>query len=245
MKKKFKTVIVLPDIHLGEEDPRAINLAFQILEEEKPEEVIIIGDLLEMEAVSKWPKTSPETKYLKDEFEKGNNFLDRLQKVTKKITYIEGNHSLWLREYINNKCPELAGLLDLETGLKLKERNIKLIPHGIPYQVGKKIYIHGIYTCKNHALKHGEVYGKSVTYGHLHSYQSATIVSYDRSIRSTCIGCLCKLDKKFLKGKPTGWSHGIQINYMFSDGTFSEYYLEFIGYRVIWKGKVFSAQKET
>ena len=240
MTKKIKKVIVLPDIHLGDEDIRALALAFQIIKDEKPDEVILIGDVLEMEAVSRWPKNSPEVKYLKDEFKKGNAFLDKLQSLTKKVTYIEGNHSLWVRDYINNKCPELFGLLDLETGLKLKERKIELIPHGIPYVVGKKIFIHGLYTGKHHAMKHGEIFGKSITYGHLHSYQSATVVSYDRSIRATCIGCLCKLDKKFLKGKPTNWTHGIQINYFFPDGTFSEYFIEFINYRTVWKDKVYN-----
>jgi predicted phosphodiesterase len=240
MTKDLLRVVVLPDIHFGEEDERAVNLVLKFLKDFKVDRIILLGDLLEMEAVSNWKRNSPDIKYLKDEFNLANKFLDDLGKFSDDIVYLMGNHENRLKDYINNKAPELFGILDIDSGLHLKERkNIQVIEYGIPYIIGKKVFIHGFYTTKDHALKTGQVLGKSVTTGHNHDFQSATVINLGSLILSTSCGCLCKLNKEFMKNRPSAWIHGFQINYFFDSGHFNEHNIIIHNYRFVWNDKLY------
>lgn len=87
--------VAIPDCHIPYEDKRALNTALKIAEWYEPDEIVILGDFLDCAPVSHWNrKNLKERKNLNmaDDFKLANKYLDRIQKITKKVTYLEGNH---------------------------------------------------------------------------------------------------------------------------------------------------------
>ena len=167
--------------------------------------------------------------------------------VKEKVLFI-GNHEMWLEDYINAH-PELGKDLDFVKRLKLKERGWKIIPYKQFYHVGKVCYHHGdwraarkgmSYGAKHHAHKALELSGKSVRYGHLHTWQAHTVVRQAKQLSpmtGMCIPCACKFDQPYLEGGYTAWLQGVYICWVQDDGTFSDYVL------IVTKGKTTFAGK--
>ena len=219
--------IAIPDCHIPYEDKRALSTALKVLEWYQPDETIILGDFLDMACISHWLKDRNRTKEglrLADDYNAGNKILDVIQASSKRVIYIQGNHDgTWVEDAIE-KNPELDGLINLEIGLKFKQRRIKTFKYGECYNLGKLYFTHGCYTGQNHAKKHVESYGRSIVYGHLHDVQLHTTVSpidiEDKHI-GLSLGCLAKKNPDFMKNRPNNWVHCVGVGLSRPDGSFS------------------------
>lgn len=52
---ELQRIALIPDIHAGEHDPRAIELSYKIVEAAKPDRLIFLGDLLDSSWASSYP----------------------------------------------------------------------------------------------------------------------------------------------------------------------------------------------
>lgn len=161
--------MILPDIHLTQDGyAKPYQLVKKFIPYFKPHITILLGDFIECEALSHWLESKKklcENKRFNKECAVANNELSFLQKHSKKIVYLEGNHENWVEQYIECK-PEVEGLLEIPKRLYLKERDIKWVPQNKLYHVGKMYFIHGVYIYKYHAHKHLTAYGCNICYGH-------------------------------------------------------------------------------
>jgi len=225
-------IIAWPDTHVPEEDKKAVDVALQIKNWYKPHTVVILGDFLDCAPVSHWLKSRKQRKTMEglrlaSDFEKGNDLLDKITLGIEHLIYMEGNHCKWIRDAIDTN-PEFDGLINLELGLKFKERreSIKLthLEYGQCTNIGKLWFHHGIYTTQYHARKHVEAFERSIVYGHLHTVQThvkvnATDVN-DKHI-GICLGCLCKKNPAYGENQPNAWVHCIGVGLVRADGTFN------------------------
>ena len=259
-RKKIKKSVLLPDIHYPFQDKPSMKAVFQFLRWFNPDEVILLGDAMDMTAASHWLEDKKlhktmENKRISKEY-KGfdQEILTPIERIVspkcKKI-YMGGNHEDWINQMVEEK-PTLEGSLEPDEVLHLKERGWKWIPYLIAdengntrlgtYKIGKLLVFHGLYTNKYHAAKTAETFSCSVAYGHTHDRQIYTKVHIDnpRSFHTAqSIGCLCQKAPAYLRGKANRWVNALGIVYSLPDGYYDLYVPIIIKGRFIFEGKVF------
>lgn len=218
--------VAWPDTHIPEQDDQAVRCALKILQWYSPAEVIILGDFLDCAPVSrhnrKQLKEREGMRLVKD-FEQANLLLDKIQKHTKRLTFLEGNHCVWLRDAMN-ESPELDGLLDLSKNLRFKERKVNFLPYNVPYHLGKLAFVHGLYSGGNVAKKHVDAIGQSVVFGHDHSLALHVKVSpidiRDKHL-GLSLGCLAKKNPAYMRSRPNNWVSAVGVGLVREDGSFN------------------------
>lgn len=227
----LRRVLIFPDAHSLEVDKKAWGCFLDYAWRAGPwDEVVGLGDLLDGNAISAHNKGKPklvEGERLFADYETANALLDELEECTPgaRITLLKGNHEYRVDRYIQEH-PELEGLIEVEQGLKLKERDIKLIdcyPGGKVHKLGKLHFTHGIFTGKNACRKHLDVFGCNIVFGHTHQVgiETATKWGKSKSIAAYNLGCLCKYDARYLEGNPTNWQHAFGTAYIRKNGLFN------------------------
>ena len=219
-----------PDTHAKFVDIPAFKCYLKFLKYYQPDVHLIMGDFVDCEGLSHWPAKDMEPRRIVPEMKVARSMLEELVNNTDKCTtrlYLRANHEAWIEQALQ-RMPELfEGLEDL--GLEINLRKLlNLEKYGyqdfeenILLQIGKAHFTHGIYTSSNHAKKHLDVFKANIFYGHLHDIQSFGQTSMDGPMISACLGCLCRLDAKFLKGRPNNWQHASGVFEFFPDGTFN------------------------
>ena len=205
-----------------------MDVATQIVEWYKPDELVILGDFLDCTPVSHWlhdKRGQLEGLRLAEDFKKANLLLTQLLTHTKRgFHFIEGNHEDWIKQAINRQ-PEYDGLINLELGLEFKRRAI-LSHHayGGSFNIGKLWFTHGSYTNQYHAAKHVSAFERSIIYGHTHDLQTYVKVSpldvTDRHI-AISLGCLADKNPDYLRLRPNNWVHCVGVGLVRENGTFN------------------------
>jgi hypothetical protein len=218
-----------PDTHAKFVDEPAFACYVDFLRYWKPHVHLIMGDFVDCEGLSHWPSSDMEPRRIVPEMKSARALLQRLVEATPEATtrlYLTGNHEDWIEQAFT-KMPELFdGLaeLDIEISLKtllgLPKFGYELFPLNELVQIGRAHFTHGIYTGGNHAKKHLDTFKGNVYYAHLHDTQEHNQTSMEGNMEAGTFGCLCRLDAKFLKGKPNNWVHGHATFEFYPDGTY-------------------------
>jgi predicted phosphodiesterase len=91
----IKKICVIPDVHLDTKIPEVYKIVRKFVKDFQPDETILLGDFMDVSALSGWDmdkKLNMEGRRFKLECNCANKELDYLQKHSRKVTYIEGNH---------------------------------------------------------------------------------------------------------------------------------------------------------
>jgi predicted phosphodiesterase len=222
-------------MHCPYEDKKTMRAVLQYAADERWDVVVIMGDMLDMDAVSFWDRDKPRIsahKRLKDNYDAGNELLDRIVAAVRKrnraakIYYLEGNHEFWIQRELD-KSPFLEGLVEVPVQLRLRERGIKWVGYQRDSQrilkIGKAQFMHGRVTNKYHANKNVSEYG-TIIYAHTHDVQEIPLVfkGRDRTWMGKSIGCLCDYEMRYMQGRPQKWQQAICVLRIFPDGYFDE-----------------------
>lgn len=253
----IKTAIVLPDLQLPFEDTVAVNAVEQLLKDLRVDYWIQLGDFMDFNYISRW--TTENLKVLTgstfvDDYKYANEFLDRHIKLVRgknpdaEMVIIEGNHDFRPKVVIE-KDPRYEGMIEFDRNLRLKEKNIKFIPFwstGDIYTIGKANFIHGYYTNDAHAKKHVQNYGKNIFYGHLHDVQTFSIAQSGdhNSLVGQSLGCLCKYQLDYVRGKPVRWQQAFAVFHFFPNGDFTYNVVRIVRGRFIYNGKVYDGNNK-
>jgi predicted phosphodiesterase len=230
--KGVRGVLVLPDLHIPEHDPRTLKAVEKFMRDYPWDEIIYLGDFLDLSCISSHNKNNLraiEGETVIKEVNAGNAILDRHHQIlpNAKKVMVFGNHDYRLERYIDAN-PQLKGIMEFERLLKLKERGIKFVRYwdrGEVYRIGKAAFGHGIFTGDNHAKQHVDKYGDNFFYGHIHTVAAASKVKMgdDKTVIAQCLGCLCKYRQYWMKGRPNHWIQAFGVFYFFPDGYFNYY----------------------
>lgn len=246
-KEPVQKVVLLFDIHAPEQHEPSLKAALSFIKDYKPDTLVLGGDIGEFESVSHWISNKQrvvENKRLAKDYIAVNEVLDRIEKVLPKgckKVFMVGNHEDWINQYIDYN-PQMEGLVELEIGLRLKERGYIVVPLNKSYRLGKLNVIHGWdkHGGKYHAAKHIEYAGKSVIYGHYHQHQVHPKKSGLGDLHSAfAVPCLCVLDKPFLKGIPPNWSHGFATVEVRDSGDYTVNIIDIVRGAFCYIGKVY------
>lgn len=242
-----------PDTHAKFVDKPAFNSYLKFLQYYKPHAHIIMGDFVDCEGLSHWPADDLEPRRIVPEMKVARELLQKLVDVTPQCStriYLTGNHEAWIEQAFS-KMPELFdGLaeLDIEISLKtllgLPKFGYDLFPLNEIVQIGKANFTHGLYTGASHAAAHLKKLKCNLYYAHLHDTQETNETSIDGPMEAATFGCLCKLDAKFLKGKPNNWVHGHAVFEFFPDGSYTWFKVRIFNGKTSFNGIVFDGNKE-
>lgn len=246
MKRKARDVLVLPDLQVPYEDKRSLSAVEGVMRDYRWDEIIQLGDFLDLDCISSYNEKRLRTiagKTLQKDFDAGNRVLDRWQHLAprSKIVILEGNHDERMLRYIDAN-PQLEGTVEVPKGLRLEERGIWWVPYwskGDVHKIGHAYFIHGEYVNDHHAKKHVTRFGGNVFYGHAHDVQTYSLVQYkdDSTIVGQSLGCLCRYDQSYIKGKPTNWQQAFATFHFFADGNFTYDVVRLFKHRFWYRGK--------
>jgi hypothetical protein len=209
---KSLKVSAQPDTHAKYRDEKAYRCYIKFLEYYQPDVHIIMGDFADCEGLSHWPGESLEPRRIVPEMKLCRAMLKEIVEATPKCStriFLEGNHERWIQMAMTNMPELFDGLEELELDinvqklLALEKFNYQFFPLNDLVQIGKAHFTHGIYTQTHHAAKHLHEFKTNIYYGHLHDTQESNNTNIDGPLEASSLGCLCRLDAKFLKGKKT------------------------------------------
>lgn len=240
--------VILPDTHAPYHDKKKFNTFVNVCKILKPYGLVIGGDFIDGYPISDHDKDPRRKWLLKEELEVGNELLDRLQNITsiKDRRFIMGNHEDRLRRLIWTKAPGLEGLIDIPTGLRLKERGYKITAYKKFDKVGKIYFTHDTGKAGIHA--HYEArkdVEDNIVIFHTHRI-GYTIVGNARGVPHVAamvgwMGDKNKTDYMHLIKANRDWANGFGIGYKEPNGTMHIQPVPFIGDHVLIEGKIYGA----
>lgn len=239
--------------HVPYQDEPALSSMLKFFEYYRPDAHMIMGDFCDMEGISHWPSSELKPRRLVPELLEAKALIKRIVDSTVDCTtriYLTGNHEDWLDQACTAQMPQLFdGLpqlgveLTLSKLLDLEGFEYQLYPLNHIVRIGKAGFTHGLYTGGSHAKKHLSVLKTNIYYGHLHDTQSHNETSIDGPMEAHSLGCLAKLDAKFLKGKPNNWVHSFGVFEFFPDGSYTFMCPKIINGKMSYNGIIFDGNK--
>lgn len=215
-------LLVLPDMHVPVHDRKALSAVLKYAKDESFDEVIQIGDFMDMMVVSSHEKENArglEGMRLEADYKLGREILDGITKAVQvknskcKRVLLEGNHEYRIERFID-KYPGFEGLVEIEKGLELTVSGWKWVrawSKGDIYGVGNLFFTHGRYHNDHHAKTHATRYAVNLIYGHVHSIQTYSLPRFgsNKAVIARSIGCLCNLNQGYMRGAPTAWQQAV------------------------------------
>jgi len=207
----MKLTLCLPDIHFPDHDPRALKKALSLVKIRKPDRVVLLGDVVDFSAISRFPKSPRHTDFGR-ELQRVRPLLRQLYEALERVPRVDwlaGNHEERLQKYLWRRAPELAEvgeltvprLLEMPAGWRYHPPRAYLSVHGV-------LVFHGFKWASNTCTHNLGRYGCSSIQGHSHRLA----VYYrglpgGRVIAAAEAGCLCRLDVPY--AMLTDWAHGV------------------------------------
>jgi predicted phosphodiesterase len=168
----MKRILIISDLQIPFHDPRLVTNLIGFVKRYKPDQVVSIGDEIDLPSVSRWQRGT---------IGEYAGTIGRDRDMTVKILeqlrvndVVRSNHTDRLFNYIANQAPGLMGIpeLQLENFLRLPELGITY--HKKPMPIAPNwIAVHGDHgrisqVAGQTALKQALQHGKSVVCGHTH-----------------------------------------------------------------------------
>ena len=242
---KAQRWIVLPDHQVPYEDKETLRAVEAYIADNRWDGLVNLGDFLDFQELARFNEGRPGAikGVVGNSFASGRNVLDRqlraLRSRNKLARYVllEGNHDYRATTWAE-KHPEMADLLDVPTGLGLRERRVEWVPSwskGKLFRLGNAFFTHGLITSKHHASVMAARYGVPIFYGHTHDVSefSAVLHGDDKTIVGKSLGCLCRYDQAYMKGAPHNWQQAISTFFVNPDGYFNEYTTRIFKHRFV------------
>jgi predicted phosphodiesterase len=247
----IKRALIIPDCHIPYEDKRAYDLMLKVAIDIDPDEIVILGDYADFYAVNSHGKDAElGVSTLMDEVYEVILRLKELNKLFPKAkkVYIEGNHEYRLARYINARCPDLYGAVDIQSILELSALGYEYVPYGpdqkYPVLGSKLLARHEPLAGGKHVAQNTvEKAMHSVIFGHTHRIQEAQVVTIDgdnyRGISSGWLGDKNSPVFGYVKGHHQ-WAHAFSCLTVLEDGTWFNNLTHIIDYKCIYDGYLYT-----
>ena len=215
-----KKLAIIGDLHVPFHDEDAVETAFDKIESESVDSILINGDLLDFYQLSFHEKDPRKVKF-KDEIEAGKQFLGYIRSRFPDIPiyFIPGNHENRFERYLRIKSAELLDMDEfrLDVILKVAEHRIEYIPFRTKVVFGDFIIEHGdkipgaggVVPARTALMR----FKTNCVVNHFHksSQSSQRVYGTDesKSINGYSVGCLCDLAPDYMEINE--WNHGFCI----------------------------------
>lgn len=226
----WRTLLFLPDEQIGYRriagtgelepfhDPRAIDIAIQVAEAERPDVIVHAGDLNDFAPFSRHRQEPGFVMTVQPAIDYAHAYLAALGSCTRDQRVISGNHDIRLQNYIIDNAAAAFGLtraraksaarewpvLSVENLLRFDELGVEYVgayPAGATYINDNLAAIHGAKignanrTAAQIVVEDERV---SILYGHTHKRALAAKTRNNRGRNAPVVahspGCLCRVD---------------------------------------------------
>lgn len=224
-----KRIVVVPDLQIPYHDRKALKALVRFIGDTQPDEVLMIGDVLDFPQPSRWNKDTRgefEGSIYEDVQIAQRDLFDPLRaSYTGPVKFIEGNHDERPRVYLEKYSPALAGTRAFDMDVLCDFESYRIETVGPFYDVapgwvathGHKGGIRINQIAGNTAMGAARKFGKSVVMGHTHrlgiiSHTTGYDGKVDKTLTGMEVGNL--MDQKlagYLKGGTANWQRGFGV----------------------------------
>lgn len=199
-------------------------------------------------SVSSHSKDPRRKERLEDEVASGHTGLSELDELgAKNKIFVAGNHEDRLRRYLQDKAPELFGLVDIPQLFHLKARGWTYIPYKGHGKLGKLHLTHDVGNSgRNATFAALDTYQHSVITGHSHRLQyiveGNAVGEFKLSAQFGWLGDITKVDYMHSAKANKNWALGFGIGYL--DPATGLAYLQpvpLVKYTCVVEGKLYRA----
>ena len=170
---KTEKFIIGADFQIPYHDEDALDIFLQYIEQEQPDKVILLGDILDLpQLTTKFVKEADLTS-VKFDIACLQRYVDEIQKHTGEIVYVFGNHEDRWRRYVLENARELIGFSDITLQAQIDRPDIR---YEEPWDTA---YIH-----KSFHFKHGSRHNKYVAANELHHEGSSGMSGHKHTAQS-------------------------------------------------------------
>ena len=220
----MKVIVCLSDLQVPYHDRKAVSALSNFIKKYKPDEVVSVGDEMDMQTISKWSKGTDleHEKSIARDRDETHRVLESL-----KIKHmIRSNHTDRLFNTIKMRAPGLAGLPELELKNFLKLDDLGITYHEKPYELAPNwLLLHGDEgnvqpTAGATALGLAKRAGMSVVCGHTHRaglthYTQSYFGGTPKTVWGLETGCLMDFKfAKYIRGGLFTWHKGFGVLYV-------------------------------
>lgn len=225
MKQKTIVTIVGGDTHFPYQDDKAIEVFLSVIEDIRPERIILNGDIADVLALNRFSKDPSKALQLQEEIDQTKDFLKSVSKLASRrgkedsqVQWILGNHELRWMKFLNDKAPVFAYLdkLEFEAIYDTRELGIEVVrPKG-----GSGAYTKvGLVSVGHfdHVRKHSgwtakalvESRFETVVQGHVHRLGEFYVTTAHGVYAGFEGGCLCDLTPEYVTDP--NWQQGFTV----------------------------------
>lgn len=216
----------LSDIHFPYHCKKAWPLTLSILPELNLDGVILGGDIVDFEPISRFVRAPKKKTDLVPQLKIAKAELNRLRNTLHvPMVYMEGNHEYRMERYLHEKAPELADLpaLGVPHLLDLDSSDISWLGRGQVLHLGKLDVLHGDEIKVSGLTPARSLYHKvsgNMLVGHHHRFDRHIQRLFGSAIHGVWVnGCLSGLNPDWLLFPQ--WHQGITLIDVCANGLFS------------------------
>ena len=208
----MRAILTIPDVHVPFHDRKAWALMLRVVQETQPDHVVVMGDFIDCYSVSSFSRHPERVSRLKEELHAGNQELDKLHDlVGDRVTFLEGNHEFRVSKYIEQRAPELHGLVNLRDALAV-DRGWAWVPYREHTIMGKLAFAHDIGHVGRQAVQQSlDSMGHNLVIGHTHRAGIAYggTLKGEHRVAMSCgwLGDVRQIDYMH-RAKTRDWQHG-------------------------------------
>ncbi len=199
--KQTPRVLICGDMHVPYHDRAAVAAVVRFARDFAPDELIVHGDLLDFEALSRFAKDPRKVAEPQAELDEGRAILAQLAKAAGprcRLVCGIGNHEYRLQSLLMKQAPALLGLRSLDLHELLGLDGWRVIPHEQWYKTGSLVVHHGVsYGPTVNRKNIGRFGGFSVVQGHSHRLSQTFVRSLHGVHSAAEAGCLCDLNPSY------------------------------------------------
>lgn len=224
--RDFKKIVAFGDTQIGFReledgsheafhDERAMDLAIQIVTEENPDQITILGDFLDLASQGRFAKENSFAKTTQRAINTGHNFLAKLRAAAPNavIDLVEGNHDKRMQNFIQNDAASAWGLKQANSNVPVMSIPFLLrlddiqVNYYDAWPANRLWLTNRLYAQHGNKVRSGGSTAAAYTnaephlstiFGHTHrlEIQSKTVTDRFGKIKSRAInpGCLCRVD---------------------------------------------------
>lgn len=167
----MKKVLFVPDVHVPNHDRRAWGLLLKVCKSVKFDVVVVLGDFVDNESVSRHAPTKVKSMRVVDELRAAHVELLSLRSVTNQAerhVFTEGNHETRLARFIAERAPMFEGAFDVQHFLDPGEA-WQWVPYNDSTTVGKIHVTHDVGEAGQNAHRGAaKAFMASAIIGHTH-----------------------------------------------------------------------------
>lgn len=229
VKPKPERWVIVGDTQVPFHDPRAVELAAQIIEEVNPDHLVYNGDMIDFWSISKHqPKRSEilESLSLQEEIDRTIVIQDKLRRGVSrktKLHNIDGNHEDRLERFLGYGEAKILGSLrslHMDGVFHYKDRGFSSYhPYGEGIWITDNLFVyHGQFVSPvpgSSVKKEIDAIGASVIMNHVHRRSDIRFRQGQHEWRGIENGCLCQLASSY--SVMTNWAHALTVVERYDD----------------------------